>query len=253
VGASALSLSTRGRSTRPFTDGRRRTLSVSEGAPTRQRLKWLRRQQEIIEGAARVFYVKGYDGTSMDDIADAVGLLKGSLYHYISSKEELLYWIAKSVDAVTMATMEDTARRGGTAVERLREHIVTHLDLGGPNSDAVITKIQVYYREFRCLSPEHQHEVAAGRRRYEAYTRALLDEARSEGAVCPDRDLDVLAPAILSMMNSVILAHRPARHIDWQHIADEYAAFILQGLSCPASHDHRRAKRVANGRRAKPT
>jgi AcrR family transcriptional regulator len=60
-------------------------LSVADNTPTRQRLKWLRRQQEIIDGAARVFRAKGYDGTSMDDIADAVGLLKGSLYHYINS------------------------------------------------------------------------------------------------------------------------------------------------------------------------
>ena len=48
-----------------------------------------RRQQEVIEAAARVFHEKGYESTSIQDIAEAVGILKGSLYYYIRSKEDL--------------------------------------------------------------------------------------------------------------------------------------------------------------------
>jgi TetR/AcrR family transcriptional regulator, cholesterol catabolism regulator len=213
-------------------------LSVADNTPTRQRLKWLRRQQEIIDGAARVFRAKGYDGTSMDDIAEAVGLLKGSLYHYINSKEELLYWIARSVDSTTVATMERTARAEEPAVERLRDHMMRHIAFEGAGFETAVIKIQVYYREFRSLSVEHQEEVAAGRRHYEAYTRTLLEDARQEGAVCPTLDLDVMTPAILSMLNSVILAYRPGRAVAWPHVAETYADFVLQGLTCPPSHVH---------------
>src|SRR5947207_409360 len=69
------------------------TISI-QAAPSRPPR---RRQQEILEAAARVFHEKGYESTSIQDIADEVGILKGSLYYYIRSKEDLLYEIIRDI------------------------------------------------------------------------------------------------------------------------------------------------------------
>src|ERR1700750_2985463 len=96
---------------RPMPKGR----SDGEEMSDRQRAKWLRRQREIYDVAARVFHEKGYEQTSMDDIADAVGLLKGSLYHYINSKEDLLYGIAQAVDRTVAERMAANEQLKGPA------------------------------------------------------------------------------------------------------------------------------------------
>ena len=51
------------------------------------------REHEVVEAAVKVFYEKGYAASTIQDVADVVGVLKGSLYHYISSKEDLLFRI----------------------------------------------------------------------------------------------------------------------------------------------------------------
>jgi AcrR family transcriptional regulator len=204
----------------------------------RQRAKWLRRQREIYDVAARVFHQKGYEQTSMDDIADAVGLLKGSLYHYINSKEDLLYGIAQAVDRTVADRMAANEQLKDPPIERLRAQFYGHTVTAGLDED-FMTRVQVYYREFRSLTPEHQREVAALRRSYSDYTRDRMILAQAEGSVCPDLDVAVIAPAILAMLNGALLSHRIGRPIDWEHVASNFTNFIMQGLACPPSHHHR--------------
>jgi AcrR family transcriptional regulator len=206
----------------------------------RQRAKWLRRQREIYDVAARVFHQKGYEQTSMDDIADAVGLLKGSLYHYINSKEDLLYGIAEAVDRTVAERMAANEQLKGPAIERLRAQFYSHTVTAGLDED-FMTLVQVYYHEFRSLTPEHQREVAALRRAYSNYTRDRMVLAQAEGSVCPDLDVNVIAPAILTMLNGALLSHRIGRPIEWAHVATNFTNFIIQGLTCPPSHNHRAA------------
>jgi TetR/AcrR family transcriptional regulator, cholesterol catabolism regulator len=226
----------------------------------RQREKWLRRQREIYEVAARVFHEKGYEQTSMDDIAEAVGLLKGSLYHYIDSKEDLLYGIAKAVNKVVADRMAYNESLEGPAIERLRVQFHGHTLTAAHDLD-FLTLVQVYYHEFRSLTREHQEEVMELRRSYQTYTSDRIRLAQSEGSVCPDLDADVIAPAILTLLNGVLLAYRTGRHPDWDHLADNYTEFIMQGLRCPPEHTHRpparrrpvtRANSGTRRRRAQP-
>src|SRR5690242_21930048 len=81
---------------------------MSETTTTRARRSRAprRRQQEIVEAAARVFHEKGYESTSIQDIADAVGILKGSLYYYITSKEDLLFEIIRGVHEEALKNLE---------------------------------------------------------------------------------------------------------------------------------------------------
>src|ERR1043165_9694593 len=82
------------------------------------------RWSELIEVATDVFYAKGYDAASLQDIADRLGMLKGSLYYYIQSKEDLLYDVIKTVHEEGLANIESLAAGDGDAVERLRHVII---------------------------------------------------------------------------------------------------------------------------------
>src|SRR5438309_10599210 len=81
------------------------------------------REGEILTAAARIFREKGYHGTSVQDIAEAVGLLKGSLYHYIRSKEQLLARLFEGSLGGTIDELETIAARSGSATDRLRDMV----------------------------------------------------------------------------------------------------------------------------------
>src|SRR3954471_18714428 len=85
-----------------------------------------RRQQEILEAAARVFHEKGYESTSIQDIADAVGILKGSLYYYIDSKEDLLYEILEGIHAEALESVRK-ATAEGDPLQRIRAFVAAHI------------------------------------------------------------------------------------------------------------------------------
>ncbi len=71
--------------------------------------------------------------------------------------------------------------------------------------------------------------------------------------MCADLDVDVIAPAILALLNGVLLSYRIGRPMDWDHIADNYTEFVMQGLRCPAEHSHRRrSARAGRGAPAAP-
>src|SRR5580700_46030 len=85
--------------------------------------------REICRTAARVFYDKGYDGASMQDIADAVGLTKAGLYHHVGSKDRLLFEIMNYGMDILDETVVSKVRGIAEPRERLRQIIAGHIDL----------------------------------------------------------------------------------------------------------------------------
>src|SRR5215472_5685248 len=83
---------------------------------------------EIVSAAAKVFRTKGYHAATVRDIADEVGILKGSLYHHFDSKEELLYLVVKEPIAQMYRAIGEIAAAEGTATEKLRRAISAHLE-----------------------------------------------------------------------------------------------------------------------------
>src|SRR5258708_11824549 len=83
---------------------------------------------DIVSAAAKVFRTKGYHAATVRDIADEVGILKGSLYHHFDSKEELLYLVVKEPIAQMFRTIAEIAAAEGGAAEKLRRAISAHLE-----------------------------------------------------------------------------------------------------------------------------
>ena len=113
------------------------------------------REAELLSVATRLFRERGYHATSMQDLAEALGMNRGSLYHYIRSKEELLARLFEGALAETLGELERIADREGPARERLRDMVRVYVMAVTANLDAVA----LYLREWRALPPPHLARV----------------------------------------------------------------------------------------------
>ena len=184
------------------------------------------REDEILAAAARIFREKGYHGTSVQDIADSVGLLKGSLYHYIRSKEELLARLFDGALEGTLRELEAIAARDASATERLREMVKAYVAAVTANLDAV----GLYLREWRALPPPELSRLRARRRAMRAlFEDVIADGARRREFVADDVKVSTLA--IMGMANWLFEWYRPRGRMTAERLADEIAERAVRSVS----------------------
>ena len=192
-----------------------------------------RRRQEILEAAAGVFHEKGYKATSIQDIADAVGILKGSLYYYITSKEDLLFEILQDVHQQGLQNLERVDATPGTPLQKIRAFVTLHVTHNAEN----LVKMAVFFHDFRSLKPERREIIVAERDLYDQHLRSLIAEAQKDGSVCPDLDPKLTSIEILGMMNWIYHWYRPNGTLSVSELADTMADFVVAGISCdPKTH-----------------
>jgi TetR/AcrR family transcriptional regulator, cholesterol catabolism regulator len=214
------------------------TETTTKGTGQRSRAP-RRRQQEILEAAARVFHEKGYESTSIQDIADAVGILKGSLYYYITSKEDLLFEIIQGVHEEALKNLERTSDLEGDALEKIRAFVVVHMTHNATN----LVKMAVFFQDFRSLRGERREIIVQERDLYDNFLRDLIRQGQKDGLVCVDIDPKLAAITVLGMMNWIYQWYRPDGEFSATEIADAYGDFVVAGLACNrATHrpGHRR-------------
>ena len=155
-------------------------------------------EQRIHQAAAEIFREKGYASTSLQDIADSVGMLKSSLYYYIDSKDDLLYGLNRTMHKIAMENLKRVGEAPGPPSEKLRLLLTLHIAQFGKN----LPLIRVFYTEFGALKGARRTSIIRDRRAYEAATTALIDEGKALGEFCPDLDSTLTCNAILTMANS---------------------------------------------------
>lgn len=155
-----------------------------------------RRAVDIYRRAAVILRDKGFDATSMGDIADAVDLTKGGLYYYIKGKQALLYAIMSfALERVENQVLEPALQVDDpeTRVARWVEgHTILMLDDSAP--------MMVLYNELEALKPEHRVKVDE---RLQVSTDTLQHAVESLVAERPDLDADVATGAIRSLVEGV--------------------------------------------------
>jgi len=152
--------------------------------------------RELLDIAADAFCELGYVRASMATIGPRFGVLKGSLYHYIESKDDLLFAIVSDAheDILARNTRWRDEFEPLRAIELfVEDHVRTVLDNMSYNL--------VYNREFRRLSTERRHEITLLRRSYERDLRGLIAKAKQRGEVREDVDPKLAALAIFGLMN----------------------------------------------------
>ncbi|MFL5234446.1 MAG: TetR/AcrR family transcriptional regulator [Gaiellaceae bacterium] len=188
------------------------------------------RRDELIRQAARLFAQKGYHGTSIGEIAVALGVQKGSLYAHISSKQDLLYeTMAEGARAfhAGLDAIDDTLR----PAEKIRLALRSHLRVVADQLDVAT----VFVQEWRYLEGERRDEILAERRRYEERVRALFREGRELGELRSDLDDATAALLALSASNWAYTWLR--RGADTDELADRFYALLVDGMRGYATPD----------------
>jgi AcrR family transcriptional regulator len=181
------------------------------------------RRRELTREAAKLFAQKGYYGTSIGDIAEAMGVQKGSLYAHIASKEDLLYETMREGAAAFHAAL-DAVPEDTPAVEKIRLALRGHLRVVAEQLDVAT----VFVQEWRYLEGERRDEIVAERRRYEERIRDLFREGRELSEL--RADLDETA-AVLLLLSAANWAYTWLQHgRDTDEIADRFFALLVDGV-----------------------
>jgi AcrR family transcriptional regulator len=181
------------------------------------------RRSELTRQAARLFAEKGYHGTSIGDLARAMGVQKGSLYAHIESKADLLWEVARD-GAVAFHAALDAVPDELPATEKIRLGLRAHLRVVTEQLDVAT----VFIREWRYLQGERRDEFLGERRRYEERFRALFREGRELGELRTDLDDASATLLTLSAANWAYTWLRPGADTD--ELADRFFVFLLEGM-----------------------
>ncbi len=184
------------------------------------------RTEEVYATALRLFRDKGYDATSIQDIADALGLHKSSLYTYINSKEDLLVPIFERAMGALLVAMERIAEDTSLSpTAQLRAAIRAHVGAVAHDLDA----LSVYLSEWRKLASEWLAENRRQRERYADLLTAIIARGVETGELRP-ADPRITMLAIVGMCNWLYRWYRPGGRFTPEEIADQFADLILNGL-----------------------
>jgi AcrR family transcriptional regulator len=192
-------------------------------SPTRPVLKerYERRQDELVHQAAREFARRGYDQTTMQELAASVGLATGALYHYFASKEELLIAICDQLMEPLLGRAQELTGSPGDGEHRLRAlvrlwvgHVVEHRD-----------HMLVFQQERHVIeSGERWRSVRAARKAFERLVADTLAGVTPRAGQ-PPGPLPLLA--LLGMVNHTAQWYRPRGALSPEQIADGYVALLL--------------------------
>ncbi len=188
------------------------------------------RRAELTQAAARLFAQKGYHGTSVGDLADALGLQKGSLYSHIDAKADLLWDVAHEGAEAFHAAL-DAVPDDGPVLDRIRSMLQAHLRVVAEQPDIAT----VFVREWRYLDAERLEQFVSERRRYEERVRALFREGREHGELRTDLDDGTAALLTLSAANWASTWVRPGSDTD--ELADRFTALLIDGMRGYASSE----------------
>jgi TetR/AcrR family transcriptional regulator, cholesterol catabolism regulator len=181
------------------------------------------RRAELTQVAARLFAERGYHGTSIGDLAKALGVQKGSLYAHIESKQDLLYEAVRDGAQAFHAALDEIPENL-KVTERIRRALRAHLRVVAEQLEIAT----VFVREWRYLEGERAEEFLAERRRYEERFRALFREGRELGELRTDLDDQAAVLLVLSAANWAY-TWLP-RDADTDDLADRFFAILLDGI-----------------------
>lgn len=185
------------------------------------------RRSEVLEVAASVFAARGYGGASLQEIADRLGILKGSLYHYIESKENLLLEVVQQVYDGGHEIIRRHAEAAGPVPERLRGLMVDQVIYFVNNA----TSSAVYLHELHRPPQVVQERLVRKEPGYQELLRSLLDEGRATGSVRTEVDPGLAALHVLGSLNWMYRWYRPRGRLTPTRIGGQFADVLLDGLT----------------------
>ncbi len=184
------------------------------------------RRAELARAAARLFSQRGYHGTSMQHLGDALGIQRGSLYAHIGSKEDLLFDVVDEGAERFLERAEKTLATPALASVKLRRLLVGHIETAIEHLDAAT----VFLNEWRYLSDEPRTLIQKKRDRYESILKEIIREGIAVGEFRADADISFAARLVLSAGNWTFAWYRPGGELGPTEIGERFARLVLKGL-----------------------
>jgi len=200
-------------------------LRPRKGRRSEKQSKPATRLEEVLQSAANIFFAKGFHATSIEDVARDVGMLKGSLYYYIKSKDDLLF-------RLLLAGIEDgdafIARQidpAGDPVEQLQRAIRAQIDY------IIEKRVQfgLFLHEFDSLSGKRQHKLISVMSRYNARFVDLVRRGQQEGKLITGEPW-IIVNGILGMCNWLYRWYDTDEISDSEQVKQVFVKMALQGI-----------------------
>jgi AcrR family transcriptional regulator len=188
-------------------------------------------RQEILRTAARLFQQRGYDATSMNDVAAALKLSKGGLYHHFHSKDEILFEIMNHAMEITQERVLNPVRSIADPEQRLRALIRLHIEVVLSLRDREIT---VMLHENHPLPPSLRKRINSRKKEYVHFLEKLVAEVQSKSRR-PHAAKDRVSPraaafALLGMINWIYQWYKPEGDLQAQNLIPQFTDLIFGGI-----------------------
>mgnify|MGYP001430241127 CR=1 FL=1 len=183
--------------------------------------------QRILVDAAALFRRRGYEGTTTREISDALGIKKASLYHHVSSKEDLLYEIClAALKEVEEGAKQAVAEAGDDPRDRLRAMVHGHTLAMLANVDFSHTMLT----DMRSLSGERLKQVVALRDQYDRWAEELIAEGQRAGVVSTAHSAQHLTLGLFNMLNWTMFWFRADGDLTPEQVAELLGSIYFDGV-----------------------
>ena len=183
-------------------------------------------QKAIVAAAAELFAERGFGSTSLEDIAEVLGVTKGALYYHVKNKEEILRLIYLSVLNVAEEPLRRIVESDLPPAEKLHRAIEHHIEVSADRSPA----ITVFYREHPHLTGPFAREITLRQKDYERYFEQIIEEGLKTGAFKAGSDPKIIMFGILGMCHWLSQWYKPAGRYTPQQIAIMFTNMVEHGL-----------------------
>jgi AcrR family transcriptional regulator len=201
--------------------------------PERPSAEGRNRDSSVIAAAIAVMSQKGYSGTSIQEVADRVGVLKGSLYHYFSSKEELLFRILDESHEESVVIADAVAALGLEPLEELKEYLTRQSIWYLKN----VERANIFFTESRNLTGDRRDLVKQRGVQFEKHMRDLIAAAQEEGQIRSQVDVSLLTRFVIGSLNNVRLwPSRSQGTFTDDQLVSALIELVINGLDAQPSH-----------------
>lgn len=180
----------------------------------------------LLAAAAHLFRSRGFERTTVRDLAQAVGIQSGSIFHHFKTKEEILRCVMEEVILFNTDRMKAALALARDPQEKLRALILSELtSINGATGEAMAVLIY----EWRSLNPDSQRYILTLREHYEQLWLQALDEAKEAGLMPPHVDTFILRRFVTGALSWSNYWYNPEGTLSLERLADQALALIIKG------------------------
>src|SRR3954447_2461063 len=179
----------------------------------------------VLRAAIELFNRKGYDATSIGDVAEELGVTKSAVYHHVPSKEHLLSEALDEALGELEAAVAAALAADGSAYDRLRGLVRRSVEVLVDHQPAVTLLLRVHGNS------ETEKTALKRRRGIDTRLATLVREAADEGALRADLDPELVSRLLFGMVNSLVEWYRPSGPVPVEQLADAVTAIAFEGLT----------------------